>query len=253
MEKTSTFQKIKYVNGWQGKEQMLWFHEVTMANGDSGKLDANTEEKPSWLTIGNAVNYTASFRQGKGMYIKVLAVGSGMQHEPTATPFVQPQLPLNRNPERQESKKSFGRLDDDENYWMARQKCISLTTCLERANDLVINGKIELKEKESNALSDFKFIMKHSGLEALVQAPATSLPPKTESYVPSNKRAVDIQPVLFEDVEPIPEFILIGLSRCDTIKQLTNFKSQLLPEEISRKKIIDAVYAKETEIKSKKK
>lgn len=239
MEKNSTIQKVKYVKGWEGKEETLFFHELTMQNGDEGKLESNNEESPIWLVLGNTIKY--SIRSGpRGTLIKFL--GKTNNNGYTDTPYSPPPQRSNINEQPDSKKQNYNsRLDSDPAFRLRQQKCISLTTCLDRANELVIAGKIELKAKHTEALSDFKFIMKHSGISEMEQGPGSARQ-EDNSEVLSHKTEASVQSALFdaEADKPISAFIKL-ISRCTTPKQLSNLKSQLLPEEINNKDVNVAI------------
>lgn len=257
MEKISVIKKVKYVKGWEGKEDTLFFHEITLQNGDEGKLEGNSEESPVWLCIDSTIRY--SIRSGpRGMLIKVLGVINGNQ---------QYDAPQNNTPQRKNNqeqpdakKSNFGsRLDSDTAFRLRQQKCISLTTCLDRANELVIAGKIEYTGKHAEALSDFKFIMKHSGISEMEQEPSSereAVGPSLEVKSQPSTFPLQPQPILFPPdatSAPLSPFIQEIIARCGTTKQLSNLKTQLHPDEIDNKNIQLAIKNKLAEIKSKNK
>lgn len=173
MEKVATIETIKWVPGWQGNTDTLFFHEITMDNGDHGKLAGNKQEKPNWLKENTKVKYDFFMPQGKDtMYIKFLGIIGAARTNSASEEY--PDNHNNGSTMENPKKKSWGnRLDDDPEYALKKQKCISLTTCLERANNLVVAGKIKLEDKYTEALTDFNFILKYSGLDAEVAVPAS--------------------------------------------------------------------------------
>lgn len=249
MEKISIIQKVKYVKGWPGKTETLFYHELTMQNGDEGKLEGNNEESPTWLVLGNTIKYSI-WMSPRGMLIKPLGQINNNGHTDSYSP-----APQRKNNQEQPPapKQNYGsRLDSDPAFRLRQQKCISLTTCLDRANELVIAGKIEIKGKHGEALSDFKFIMKHSGISEMEQE---LCPGKQEDNpeLPNPKTEAPVQSALFdaEADKPISPFIKESISRCTTPKQLSNLKTQLLPEEINNKNVNAAIKTKLEELKSK--
>lgn len=251
MEKISTIKEIKYVKGWEGKEETLYFHEIKMSNGDKGKIEANPEESPVWLVADRTIRY--SIREGKkGMLIKYLGMVS--DNPQTETSSVQPPQRKNNSHSSENKVPNYSKSDSDPAFKLRQQKCISLTTCLDRANELVIAGKIELTEKEKNAMSDFKFIMKHSGIEDMEKELSSAKGEATanSSVQPSEaKKEQQSHPELFQD-EPISEFLKEAISRCDTPKQLITLRGQLKEDEATNKNVLTAIHNREQELKKKK-
>lgn len=238
MEKTARIQTIGFVDGWQGNDEMLYYHEIIMDNGDQGKLDRNNQPRPAWLQENAEIVY--SVRQGKrGPLITFVRLASAKPAVHTSVPGTT-YRPFEHN---QDKKNKYS---NDPEWREKQQKCISLTTCLDRANELVIADKIKLKERHDYALEDFKFILRNSGIEVSVSQ--EEIESKTVRQAPAeNKPNTVEQPALFQD-KPIPIFILQCLERCKNKKQLDNFKSQLTEEEMNSDNIQNAVRKKALEI-----
>lgn len=249
MQQISSVKKVTYVKPWQGKEEALYFHEIVFENGEEGKLQGNNEESPAWLFVGSKIKYDIT--QGKFNTIKnkydmnIKFLGTIRGNTETEQPN---QTPQRKNTQAQaEQRQAYpSKFDSDPAFKLRQQKCISMTTCLDRANELVIAGKIELKEKEKYALDDFNFIMKHSGIEDMEKTSSDNSETGNPVLLSSTK-----QPALFED-EPLSEFLKEAISRCDTPKQLTALRGQLKENESSNKNVLTAIHNREQELKKKK-
>jgi len=282
MEKISVIKKIKYVPGWNGKEEVLYFHELIMDNGDEGKLQANNEERPAWLKEEITIRYDITpgkWRYGKQENnIRVLAVtNSSMPPSPqehAAETIINEKIPsatevrknkFDKNPEQSNPKKGGwgSRLDDQIPFWMARQKCISMTTCLDRATEAVVSGKIKKEDRHKYALEDFNVILEHSRLNELTEPVATFNPPATvekksdTKVLPKEKGKGKGQAALFREENmtpsPIPDFVREAINRCTKPSDIKNLKTQLREEEARDENIIYAISIKEAEIKANKK
>ncbi len=239
MEKTSVIRKINFVNGWQGNDETLFYHEIQLENGDKGKLDGNKEESPQWLVVGTEITYTD--RKGpRGWLIKVLGTNAGSVPRANNS--------QNRSSESQEQTKKYGKFNDP-SAAMRQQKCISMTTCLDRANELVIGGKIKLDKKQEEAKKDFDFIMLHSGITALEEG---KKPEHTNPYTPEPaESSSSAQKELFDD-SPLSDFIKESLARCQDAKQLAAFKKTLTPTEVNSKNVKGAIKTRAAELKKRK-
>lgn len=236
---------------WQGNEgDKFFFHEVNMANGDSGRLrvPASHGVRPAWLKEGQQITY--AYNEGKLRLVSV----HGERRESSSDDTGE-----QSNDFKGKGKKSGwgARLEDQVEFWLKRQKCISANTSLDRANRLVETGRIELKEKYNEALKDYNFILKLSDIDAPVKmnAPADSVNTKAEvsKSTPDKKES---QAALFAEENmidaPIPQFIQEALNNCDTPKKLKILRGQLRPDETNNKNIYRAIQKKESELKPKK-
>lgn len=244
--KTSNIKTIKFANPWTGKEgDALYFHEIVLENGDAGKIGACTEARPSWLTQGAPFTYKNV--NGK---------------------FYRTERPAERHSESSDSRSEgrsdrssgkgsfnkFARLEDTPEYWLKRQKCISMTTCLDRANRLVETGKIELKDKYTEALKDYNFILQYSGIDNPV-SPLTGTPnPPSESIQVREvrKSPASQQPALFEPAPTqVPQYIQESINNCSSPAQLTSLKNQLKEHELTPD-VLNAIKIRKGQFKNKK-
>lgn len=263
MEKTSVVKKFYPVNQTIGKKKgdILYYHLIDMENGDYGKIQQCQEKNPIWLQPGATLSYRATpgrfpdndgrMRESFYRILNTQQSNNDMYMNDT------------HNIPQEAAKKSSwtSRLDSDPAFRLRQQKCISLTTCLDRANELVIAGKIEHKGKHDEALSDFKFIMNNSGISEMEKGPSDEITISSEPSSEVKSQALipplnsHPQSILFPpDVTyaPISPFIQYMIDRCDNAKQLSMFKTQLSPGEMDNKNIQLAIKNKSVEIKSKK-
>lgn len=259
MEKNSIIQKITHAKPWPGREQTLYFHELIMQNGDEGKLQGNTEESPAWLFVGAAIKYDItqgkynSYKNKYDMNIKLLGMNSSnnANYDEQNNSIIPPPQRKN-NPNQPEFKRNYNpKYSDDPAFRLKQQKCISLTTCLDRANELVVAGKIDLKKKHAEAFGDFIFIMKHAGIEE-VEPESSNETVDMPNHPLEKTEFADGANLFIKVEEPISRFVQEAINRCSTAKQISNLKSQLMPEEINNKTIQDAIHNKSVELKTKK-
>lgn len=134
-------------------------HRIIFENGMKGELSRCSEKKPSWLKKGASLTF--SLRHGKKADMPFIVLPDTTTNESTTS-----SSKFRKNDNNEPPQKSFkvwgSRLDDNPIFWLMRQKCISMTTCLDRANELVIGGVIDNDKRYEQALQDFNFIIKYA-------------------------------------------------------------------------------------------
>lgn len=133
-------------------------HRIIFENGMKGELSRCSEKKPSWLKKGASLTF--SLRLGKKADMPFIVLPDTTTNE---SPVSSSKFRKNDNNEPPQKPTKWGsRLDDNPLFWLMRQKCISMTTCLDRANELVIGGVIDNDKRYEQALQDFNFILQYS-------------------------------------------------------------------------------------------
>jgi len=276
MEQTARVIEVILAKPTQGnKGDTLYYHRIKLDNGDEGKMEQCGEENPQWLKKGIPLTYTIREGQYGNLIKKFVKRSNAPEH--ISNSMLHPDFRKKRDKSENSSKRSGwgSRLDDNPDYWILRQKCISMTTCLDRANDLIISKEIELKDRHTIALEDFNFIFKHAGLEALnsnsgsnnnetAEEPFIAL---TESLAKSEEKPIIHEskktsipssvPSLFKEDSELEKDVLNDIYKmideCDVLAKLTKLEKNLNPKWLEREEVINAISFKRTVLKDKNK
>lgn len=177
--------------------QSYYSHFILFENGHQGELSRCTEKKPLWLKKGALLNYW--LKQGKKADMPFIVLEE--QQNQTTTNSTNPD-----NKKRPDKPIPQRNPHNDFDFRFTQQKCISITTCLDRANELVIAGVIDNDKRYEQALQDLNFIFQYSGInerKELIEYFNTSVAVKNKKVKEKeNKNKKEIsQPALFNSEE----------------------------------------------------
>lgn len=123
-QKTSKITRTTFVSDWAGPNGPVYYHEIELANGDKGQIGSK-EKMPSKLNPGSELTYTI---EGSSRGNKIKAVLG--------------------------DKPQFGK----KQFQDPRAQFIGFSAAY--AKDLVVGGKLDLKEMNGAAESIFKNMLK---------------------------------------------------------------------------------------------
>lgn len=124
MEKTAKITRTTFVNEWSGPSGKVYYHEIELSNGDKGQIGSK-EKMPAKLNPGSELTYT----------IEETAHGSKIK-------------PV------QSDKPQFGKKQQID----PRAQFIGFSGAY--AKDLVVAGKLDIKDMNGAAESIFKNMLK---------------------------------------------------------------------------------------------
>lgn len=125
MEKKGKITRTTFVSEWAGPNGQVYYHSIELDNGDAGQIGSK-EKMPAKLNPGNELTYTIE-STSKGNKIKAVSTGGGFQKG--GRPSIDPRAQF-------------------------------IGFCHAYAKDLVVAGKVELKDINGAAESMFKNMIK---------------------------------------------------------------------------------------------
>jgi len=147
---------IKFKTIPSGNNKCFYNHILYFDDGTNGVLKGCTEPSPSWLQKG--INLECDIQPGLYGNFIVPIKADGM---PIENKLLSPEF-QKKNQEKQKTNNI--RIEDIPEYWLSKQKCITMISVLKNATELVCAGKLKLKDLHKHAINDFKVVMEQSGL-----------------------------------------------------------------------------------------
>lgn len=123
MEKKARITRTTFVSEWSGANGNVYYHKVELDNGDEGQIGTK-EKMPAKLNPGQELTYTIE-STSHGNKIKAVSAGGGFQKKATIDP---------------------------------RAQFISFASAYSK--DLVVAGKVDLKDMNGASESIFKNMIK---------------------------------------------------------------------------------------------
>ena len=140
-----------------GNNKCYYNHLLVFEDGTNGNLKGCTDPNPVWLRKGIKLECDIQPSMYGNFIIPIKVNGKPIQED----------LSKLLHPAFQEKPQWKGsqRIEDIPEYWLKKQKCITILSCLDRATELVSAGKIQLKDLHKCAIKNFDMVMEQSKME----------------------------------------------------------------------------------------
>lgn len=235
MVQTSIIKKVDLRNKTWDRAHKYYGHRVYFMDGSKGEISCCTEMNPEWLRPGQEFTYTT--KQGQ------------FEDLPLLTRY----MPEPYSPEEVKEKSNNGwkgnqRLEDNPEYWIKRQKCISAQSCLDRATRLVEAGKIDHKKLLNEAQNQLQWLLSQADIEHEPKSGNSQDREKSEEEFQEPKTLFEETQIEWNDL-PVPAEIQEAITSCTTMAKLLKVHKNLTNEQISNQNIMRLYISQKSKIK----
>lgn len=159
MKTTSIVTGIKLKTIPSGNNKCFYNHILYFDDGSNGCLKACIDPNPSWLKEGIELEYDLQPGQYGNFIVLIKVDGKPIEEIIVSQNFSK------NNQGKQNEHPRTQRIEDIPEYWLKKEKCITMMSVLKSATELVCAGKLELKDLHKCTIKNFNMIMEQSGIK----------------------------------------------------------------------------------------